>query len=429
MGKKSIVAALLAVCLLLSGCASLTFQNTNELLRAPALGEEQGEIQKALAATLDQEPQFKFPKEGGMQSPLLIADLDGDGNDEGAVLYSVQDSAAGVQDKGSQVYLAILEKQDKQWVVTQDALGLGSDVASFDVADLLGDGSQQLIVGYAAANLSNKTLALYQYSDNQLIEVYHTPYSRYALGDFTGQGGTDLVWVSRDDQVGDLQLLHMPVEAGAFTAPHTPVKLESNITACDGLYPSLGANGSRVLVVDGVVANNMLASQLVYFSGEHFYTLDDATRLLGDSARANPLLKARDIDGNGVVEIPIPVSGSIQVEAGDKQLQFIEWIDFITGEPTVKNFGLLDSNRGVYTSLPGSWQGNITVTDGVKEDEWVVRDRETERSLVRLKTLEADEEMPSDDVVRLPGFSNTYLIASKTLSKTERSLIRTLLLV
>lgn len=417
------LAPALCLCLLLSGCAALTFQNTNELLRAPALGREEGEIQKALAAAIGEEPQYKFPKEGEWRSPLLMADLNGDGASEGVVLYSVQGSTTGVQDKGSNVYIAILEKREGSWQLTQDQLGLGSEVASMDVADLLANGTTQLIVGFAGANLSNKIFSLYQYNDGLLVEMYRTPYSTYALGDFTGQGGTDLVLVT--DQVGALQLLYLPTLNGEFAAPQTGVRLDSNLTYCTGIYPSLGPDGVRLLVIDGLAAGDQIASQLVYFSGEHFYTLDDASRILTESARLNPLLKSRDIDGDGVVEIPLRVGeGEITTMAGDKHLEYVEWKDFTAPEKPTEQFGLLDSDRGIFVRLPDEWRGSINVQDGAGAGEWQIENKDSHRVLLSLENVDANQSLPVGGAIPLPGVSSAHLKLGRGLTAAEREIIQ-----
>ncbi|MDL2214378.1 hypothetical protein LJB76_02310 [Clostridia bacterium OttesenSCG-928-O13] len=429
---KRMLAALACVCaaVMLAGCGGLTFQNVNDLLRAPALGQGQDEIQKALTSFLGGvEPQYKFPKGGDWRSPLVRADFDGDGRQEAVLLYGVADATEIAKEKGSHVYMAVLEMQQGEWQVTQDVRGLSSDVASLEVADLLGDGTKQLIVGFSNANLSQKTLGLYSYNPKgEGLERLHSfEYSRYEIGDFTGRGGSDLVVVSRYDQPGSLRLQYVPTENGVFLPDLEPVKLDNLFISCEGIAPGIGMEGERVLVVDGVTStdNGPLASQIVYYSNGRFYTVDDFGALRGDTGRQNRLLLSRDIDGDGAVEIPSRQGGEIATPAGDKKLEYVVWKDFtdIDEGPVIKQFGLLDSDRSVYIHLPDAWQGELVVADGENRGEWKLQRRKTMGTLLSLKVLELGDTAPMG-AMRVPGSVNSYLVFAGSLSEEERATIQ-----
>ena len=427
--KKKIGAIVFLLMLLvgLTGCTPLAFQKIDDLLRAPALGQGQGEIQKALAETLAEEPQYKFPKEGDWRSPLIMADLNGDGAEEAVLLYSIA-SGVAQQEKGNNVYIAILENADSKWRVTQKLEGVSTEVASLEVVDLLADGTKQLIVGFATANLGSKTFSLYQYADETLIEMYSKPYSRYALGDFTGRGGTDLVLVTPTDSVDKLQLIYLPTVNGVLEPPQPPIKLYENFASCTGIYPSNGPNGERYLIVDGVLENGILSSQIIAYSGERFYMLEDSSRIIGESGRINPLLKAKDIDGDTIVEIPLRIGNNeLETIHADKRLEFIEWKDFTAAEPVTKQFGLLDSDRNVYIRLPDAWREETIVVDGKGPGEWVIQNTSNLSPLVSLQVLSAGE-TPSAGAVHVPGTASTYVILTNNLTGTERDAIELFLL-
>ena len=61
--KAKLRALLMVLCaaLILCACSPLGFQNVDDLLRAPGTDNA---IQRALAADLNEEPQYVFPKEG-----------------------------------------------------------------------------------------------------------------------------------------------------------------------------------------------------------------------------------------------------------------------------------------------------------------------------------------------------------------------------
>lgn len=427
----SLVACLLVV-LLLSGCGSLAYQNITDLLRAPALGGGYDEIQLALKQYLGgEEPQYKFPKEGSYRSPIVLVDLDGDGKNEAVLLYSMDDSTALGREKGNKVYVAVLQKLDGAWQVVQDVQGPTTDVASLQVSDLLGDGTRQLIVGFASANLSGKTFSLYIYQNTRLVKLYEYGYSRYAIADFTGRGGNDLVLVTRDDDPDGLQLVYIPTAEGRFLLdePPTPVPLDPLCVNCVGIWPSTLPDGERILVLDGVaVDSGALYSQVVYYSGQRFYTIGDSSILRGPTSRQNSLLRSRDIDGDGVVEIPVRAGNKVETPEGDKNLEFVDWKDFTSdAEPQTKQYGLLDSDRSVYVRLPSAWRGQVSVADGYAKNEWVLLRTRSQQTLMTMHTLEAGQNPPLG-AVRVPGSTSSYLLLGNGLTEEERAGISMLLM-
>lgn len=431
---KRLVAALLAVGLtfLLAGCSSLTFQNVNELLRAPELGQGLDEIQKALKAYLGgEEPQYKFPRGGDWRSPLIRTDLNNDGREEAILLYSVPEASAAYREKGGNVYIAVLEQIENVWTVVQDIQGLSTEVLSLEVANLLGDGSRQLIVCYANANLTSRVFALYQYLGLKLLQTHQFSYSRYEIGDFTGRGSDTLVLVSGTEQSGGLLLYYLSVKKDAFVPESqlTPVKLDVNFVSCVGISPSAAPGGGHLLVVDGHMSTDTgaLASQFVYYSAENdlFYTTDDFNALRSTTSRLSPLLKSRDVDNDGIVEIPqlmrsVPVLANSGIV--ERELDYVEWVDFTDAEPVRKQYGLMDPDRGLYVRFPQEWYGKVEILSGEKSGEWHVQNRASQKLLLSLRSF-GQGEMPPVGASRVPGTTNYYLLIDSGVSTEDRQQI------
>lgn len=425
MGKKLACLCLaLGFALLAAGCNPFATQNIDDLLRAPALGQGQGEVQKALANYLGEEPQYIYPKEGGRASPLTLADLDGDGIEEGVLLYSVANSATWNNTKGSNVYVAVLEYTGEGWQVVQDVPGNFSDVASCEAANLLGDGTLQLVVGFATPGFTSKALVLYQYADGVLTKILERNYSHYAIDDFTGRGGSDLLVVSAEDNPGGLQLQYIPTQDGVFVELPEAVNLSTDFKSCVGLYPSRTPEEDRlVVVVDGELQNNgMLASQFVDYSAGRFYAMPDVTALVSETARYSGLLRSRDIDGDGIVEIPQEIK-DIGTFENDKQLKYIEWVNFTGSEPESRQFGMLDADRGIYIRFPAEWRDTVIVTDGGQKGEWVVRNRDSNQRLLALREVGSDEAPPPGSM-HVSGTAGTYLVFGDKLPALQRNVIQ-----
>ena len=112
--------ALLLVSVLLAGCNALPGENlqVEELLRAPRLSGDYGAVQTALNDWLGESAQLKYPMQGELLSPFLLQDLDGDGQQDAAVLYTTAQS--------TNVCIAILQR-DVGCTTRQNALHIDRD--------------------------------------------------------------------------------------------------------------------------------------------------------------------------------------------------------------------------------------------------------------------------------------------------------------
>ncbi len=426
--RKRTLCLIIAFLMLFSGCTAFESQNIYELLRAPKLSGGQDEIQEVLRSYLGgEEPYYVFPKKGDIRTPLTWVDLDGDGNTEVILLYTMPDGTEAHNEKGNNVYIAVMQEIEGEWQVVVDAPGPlnFTEVESMEISNLLDSGTRQMIIGFTTPNFNTKMFGLYTYGQGVLENLYMMEYSSYAIGEFTQVGSTDLVVVSASDQLEGMQLYYIPTEDGDFLPNGSleQVQLDDIFITCVGIHPSRGENGERIIVVDGETAAGTLASQIVYYSGERFFTVDNSATLRGPTTRMNPLLHTKDIDDDGVAEIPITIGSEfIMTPAADKELTYIGWMDFVTNpeqEPTQKEFGILDSDRSVYISLPDEWQGEVSILDGEDEGEWILQERNTRRELMYVDEFGEGDVLPIG-AVRMPGSVNNYLVIQSSVLSHER---------
>lgn len=421
--------------LVLGGCGGFG-QNVNELLRAPALGQGQDAIQKALSAYLGEEPQYKFPLEGERRSPLVLEDFNGDGVAEGVLFYSIPPGSTVNADKGTKANIAVLEQIEGKWKVMYEQPGWGDSIASVEVAEMLPDGTRQLIVGYSTPNLAEKTLVLYKYTEGSLQPfTYPNKYESYLLGDFTGQGRTDLAVVSRGGIGSSAMMLNFVTGRDGFFAiqQESTVTLADNLLSCVGMKRSIGPDGQQYLVIDLIFKGDVLVSQFLVVSGAAEGVIypreqDKAEQAVAVAAtsRNSMMLLSRDIDGDGVVEIPR--DKPIVTLDNDKNLCWVYWMDFIPPEPVIEQFGILDEDRSVYVPLPEDWNGQVVVTDGEGDKEWQVQQARTGARLVVLKVYEENETPPAG-AIKVPGTARTYLLPQAGLTTAQREVLENMVLL
>ena len=367
------------LCLCLAGCSMPGEQvQVEELLRAPKLSGDYGDVQTALNDWLGESAQLKYPMQGDLLSPFLLQDLDGDGRQDAAVLYTTAQS--------SNVCIAILQKDDADiWHVRQNVEGLADTVESVGLAQLQPGDATQLVVGYTAAQ-GDHYLAVYSYTDGVLSTILEQQYQQYLVEDITGGGNQDLILMSTLEDGGvQIELLTVDKE-GSFQQVAVMGLSANRFAGCASVAAGVGADGRHYLVLDGWtgISGNNLASVLLRFDEDtqQMVPADQISteKLYTASLRNVPSLVSQDLDGDGIVEIPTqPDEAGLLNMSQSRRMDFIVWMDYTSRRPE-KSFGLLDEETNCYIELPTEWEGNLKLTDSEQYD-----------GAVELRTVDEDQ--------------------------------------
>lgn len=399
--------ACVLLCLLLAGCSMPGEQvQVEELLRAPKLSGDYGDVQTALNDWLGESAQLKYPMQGDLLSPFLLQDLDGDGRQDAAVLYTTAQS--------SNVCIAILQKDDADiWHVRQNVEGLADTVESVGLAQLQPGDATQLVVGYTAAQ-GDHYLAVYSYTDGVLSTILEQQYQQYLVEDITGGGNQDLILMSTLEDGGvQIELLTVDKE-GSFQQVAVMGLSANRFAGCASVAAGVGADGRHYLVLDGWtgISGNNLASVLLRFDEDtqQMVPADQISteKLYTASLRNVPSLVSQDLDGDGIVEIPTqPDEAGLLNMSQSRRMDFIVWMDYTSPHPE-KSFGLLDEETNCYIELPMEWEGNLKLTDSEQYD-----------GAVELRTVDEDQLVMILRLVRttssLKGWTRLGIVASRQM--------------
>ena len=399
--------ACVLLCLLLAGCSMPGEQvQVEELLRAPKLSGDYGDVQTALNDWLGESAQLKYPMQGDLLSPFLLQDLDGDGRQDAAVLYTTAQS--------SNVCIAILQKDDADiWHVRQNVEGLADTVESVGLAQLQPGDATQLVVGYTAAQ-GDHYLAVYSYTDGVLSTILEQQYQQYLVEDITGGGNQDLILMSTLEDGGvQIELLTVDKE-GSFQQVAVMGLSANRFAGCASVAAGVGADGRHYLVLDGWtgISGNNLASVLLRFDEDtqQMVPADQISteKLYTASLRNVPSLVSQDLDGDGIVEIPTqPDEAGLLNMSQSRRMDFIVWMDYTSPHPE-KSFGLLDEETNCYIELPMEWEGNLKLTDSEQYD-----------GAVELRTVDEDQLVMTLRLVRttssLKGGTRLGIVASRQM--------------
>ena len=393
------------LCLLLAGCSMPGEPvQVEELLRAPRLSGDYGDIQTALNDWLGESAQLKYPMQGDLLSPFLLQDLDGDGRQYAAVLYTTA--------KSSNVCIAILQRDSTDaWQVRQNVEGLADTVENVRLAQLQPGNAVQLVVGYMAAQ-GDHYLAVYSYENGELATILEQQYEQYLVEDITGGGNQDLILMSTLEDGGvQIELLTVDKE-GSFQQVAVMGLSANRFAGCASVAAGMGADGKHYLVLDGWtgISGNNLASVLLHFDEDTQQMVPasqiSTERLYTASLRNVPGLVSRDLDGDGIVEIPTqPEEAGLLNMSQGRRMDFIVWMDYTSSHPE-KSFGLLDEETNCYIELPMEWEGNLKLTDSEQYD-----------GAVELRTVDEDQPVMTLRLARTTasskGWTRLGMVASR----------------
>ena len=376
---------------LLSGCSFPMTENmqVEELLRAPRLSGDYGALQNALNEWLGERAQLKYPMQGDLLSPFLLQDLDGDGEQDAAVLYTTAQT--------SNVCIAFLQRdEDGVWTVRKSIEGLADTVDNVRLAQLQDGGAVQLVVGYLASQ-GDSYLAVYSYEHGEVNAILEQSYEQYLVEDITGGGNEDLILMSTLED-GGVQIELLTVDRDGMFQQVAVMGLSADkFSGCASVTAGLGTDGKHYLVLDGWtgISGNHLATVLLRFDEEsqQMVPADQITtgELYNASLRNVSNLVSRDLDGDGTVEIPTqPDEAGLLNMSQSRRMDFIVWMDYTSPEPE-KSFGLLDEEMNCYIELPMEWEGNLLLTDSEEEDAVELRTVDENELVLTLRLVPSSE--------------------------------------
>ena len=398
------------LCFVLCSCQTVLPANekaqVEELLRAPKLSGDYGALQTALNDWLGESAQLKYPIQGELLSPFVLQDLDGDGQQDAAVLYTTAQTA--------NVCVAILQRDDTgSWQVRQSVEGLAETVENVSLAQLQDTDSCQLVVGYTAAQ-NDHYLAVYSYQDGTLSTILEQQYEQYLVENITGGSSQDLILMSTQED-GSVQIELLTADRkGSFRQVAVNGLSADKFSGCASVAAGAGADGRHYLVLDGWtgLSGNNLATVLLYFDEESQQMLPaeqiSTSELYNASLRNVSTLVSRDLDGDGIVEIPTqPDEAGLLNLSQSRRMDFIVWMDYTSPEPE-KSFGLLDEESSCYIELPAEWEGNLMLTDSAEGEEAVELRTVDEGKLVLTMRL-----VPSSESAA--GWTRLGVVASRQM--------------
>lgn len=359
--------------LLLSGC--MQFQlSAEDLMRPPALTQEQLEISTALERAVgDNDLKYKYPENGENRSSFLFYDLDGDGEDEALVFYQAQS-------KGSATWVNILDRQEEQWVSVFDlsAPNQETEVDFISFQPLLGPESS-VVIGWADEYMNDKCAVVYRYDGSSLSENFSVDYDYLSFTDLNNDGQLDMVAVTCDPfyEESTVSFITKTISvSGKSTLDRcSTLELPYNSAEVVAVQTGMVDSSTPALFIDSRVnpsrGQTMMVTQVVSAYGRELVNLlDSGETVLSEMTLRPTSTLCQDIDGDGIMEVPSvsPLPGYEEEEEVLYLTTFNQLGVGRTWQPVLRC--AINEDHRYRITFPESWLDTVTIVSQPESSEW-----------------------------------------------------------
>lgn len=347
MEKKWRFFLCVAMLLFCSGC--MFTDSLDGLYQLPQLPAEYMELEQQITSIVTGGAESTAPAYGPNIQSVQLVDLNNDGVEEAvAFFHNTSD------ERPLKIY--IFTPENGHYVQAAMIEGVGSSIYSIRYEDMDEDGFQEMIVGWRsdADVLSLSVYSIYNFKPRLLLS---SGYSRLAVADLKGDGKKELVLVRSD------------AEAEAMVAECYGWGKEDELTLLDSCKLSMTVselnrvsvggleNGQNALFVSGVQDGSYLVVDVLKFSDGELSSITADSRTGASPQYLFYNLYPRDINGDGVMEVP--QAREVYNRTADGYVNsyyLVYWLRFgVDGTASCASITYYDAANGWYLDLPSAW--------------------------------------------------------------------------
>lgn len=361
MKRFGLCVAAAALVVLLSGCEFNIFKSADDLYARPQLPEEYQNLEDTIDLVMKRlDVDYAAPVSGSNASAVQLLDLDEDGENEIAVAFF----RANASDDPQPLKIIMFRAgSDGGYNIAYTIEGEGNNINSIEYEDLDGDGSREVVVSWQLAARAN-VLSVYTLSPTGPSELIHTTYNKsYILEDLNGDGRRELIVIQQNDSADvPSRASYYTVRDGVLTMA-SGADLSGNIREITTVRGGLLSGQKRAIYITSTCDGGQVTDILTCAEGELAnITRYDTSGISNDTLRTYTEVPPTDINGDGVLEIPLALPLPSASLSSDGVYWIIYWRQFDeTGAASMVCMTYHSVTDGWYLVLPNEWDGKIAV--------------------------------------------------------------------
>jgi len=351
--KKTLIAALLFLTALLTGCAMKTVE---QMYCPPRRSEELSNLQSAIDREMSG-LEYAAPVSGENQQTVQMADLDGDGQEEYLVF------AKGVSEKPLKILIFCQEEDDSCALMETVELS-GTSFEQVEYVDMDGVPGQEIVVGVQLSDRMLRIGSVYSFASGEGSCILSTVYARMLTTDLDGNGRRELMVIRSGETEADNAVAMLFQWKSEGMDRSKEVMLSEKADHIKRVTPGTLEDGKAAVFIASTVNENAIVTDIFTVGRGTFYNLS----LYGESGASVQTLRdyyiyAEDIDEDGVLELPslLPMKNTSTV-AGTVRQHLIRWYSVDQeGNQKDKRYTFHNYSGGWYLELDSSWISRIAV--------------------------------------------------------------------
>lgn len=362
-------AFLLAVTL--SGC-TLVSTDVTALMSPPKLTKQQQAIEQALSNALGgAQYTLQYPHNGSYRSSFVLHRFENDAGVSAIAFYTLSS-----KDKTG-THAMVLKEVKGKWQEVCDISGDGNEIDRVAFGNFDGTGSDQIAIGWTSFTSTDMVLGIYALRGNKYEKIYRDTYTEMLPVSMTGSVRDDLLLLKLDSADKKASALLVSAVSGTVTTVgQTP--LDSTVTGYAGLYPTKEDGAPAVLIDSRKGTNTMVTEMVLWKDGKLTSPLyDTAQKTASAETLRDVSISCQDIDGDGNIEIPMPVElpgyEDINSEKYSDKIWKVQWYVWTKGALAPKLSSVLNSTEGYTFIFPENWDNgtrNVTVKRVGSDTDW-----------------------------------------------------------
>ncbi len=346
--------------LILSGC-TIFDASLDLLLSAPKLNKEQAEIYNALSLSIGEQAELIYPKSGEFRNAFILYNIDDDEGEEALVFY--REKIPNSETSGG-LRINILDRKSGQWVSAADRSVSCTDIERISFYDF-GSGTDIIVTGNFSGQAEN-SLNIFHYSEDRFEELYKASYSFMDISDLNDDGYDEVFLITFDPALNQyaanlLGESHDPEAEGFGLLTSQSIFVDSAVV--QRLTRQKIKDGVSLLYLDYSQGENSYSTQVLFCRNDNLKPLFGGETLRKSNSDL-PVLFSTDIDGDGLIEIPItnvlPGYESLTIP---EQKYYVDWevVDTETFNLSVKCSTYVSGGYEYIFYIPVRWQWLVTV--------------------------------------------------------------------